>query len=172
MAIYSTSGDSACVQKLNVRQKFGLRVKELRTALGLSQEAFADQCEFARSYMSRVERGGANPSIDAVEVLAVALGVQMQDLFTEAPVKSKKRPPEVSLVPYAADGTCFGPHLERAGKFTVGEKEDEIQFEEYEEALGYLRRMGVAKWRRPNAAGNWGIVSAVRWAEPPTPTRR
>ncbi|HHS8587353.1 TPA: helix-turn-helix domain-containing protein, partial [Escherichia coli] len=21
----------------------------------------------------------------------------------------------------------------------------------------------TAKWRRPNASGNWGIVSAVRW---------
>lgn len=162
------------MQKLNVRQKFGLRVKELRAAIGLSQESFADKCGFARSYMSRVERGGANPSIDAVEVLAIALGVQMQDLFTETPVKIKKRPPEASLVPYAADGTCFGPHLERAGKFTVGEKDDEVQFEEYEEALAYLRRMGTAKWRRPSAAGSWGIASAVRWdvASANTPSAR
>ncbi|HAW2745958.1 TPA: XRE family transcriptional regulator, partial [Escherichia coli] len=23
----------------------------------------------------------------------------------------------------------------------------------------------TAKWRRPNASGNWGIVSAVRWGK-------
>ncbi len=164
MAFYITVRDSQGVDKINIRQRFGARVRELRTAMGISQEAFADRCGFARSYMSRVERGGANPSIDAVEVLAIALGVQLKDLFTETPVKPKKRQPEVTLVPYAADGSHFGPHLKRAGKFTVGEKEDEIQFEDLDEALGYLRRMGVAKWRRPNAAGNWGIVSAIRWA--------
>lgn len=164
MAFYITSNDIYGVDKLNIRHQFGARIRELRAITGLSQEAFADKCGFARSYMSRVERGGANPSIDAVEVLAVALGVQIKDLFTDTPVKLKKRQPEVTLVPYAADGSHFGPHLKRSGKFTVGEKDDEVQFEDFDEALAYLRRMGVAKWRRPNAAGNWGIVSAVRWS--------
>lgn len=155
--------DSRGVDKTNIRQKFGARVRELRKAIGISQEAFADKCGFARSYMSRVERGSANPSIDAVEVLGIALGVQIKDLFTEAPVNPKKRQPEVTLMPYAGDGSHFGPHLKRSGKYTVGEKDDEVHFEDFDEALAYLRRMGQAKWRRPNAAGSWGIVSAVRW---------
>ena len=67
--------------KRTLRQKFGIRVKELRLASGLSQEAFADKCGFARSYMSRIERGGANPSLDAIEALAVALGVSVNELF-------------------------------------------------------------------------------------------
>ena len=49
----------------------------------MSQEAFADRCGFARSYMSRIERGGANPSLDAIEVLADALGVKVAALFAE-----------------------------------------------------------------------------------------
>lgn len=165
MAFYITSRHILDVEKINIRQRLGARVRELRAAIGLSQEAFADRCGFARSYMSRVERGGGNPSVDAVEVLANALGVQVKDLFTDTPAQPKKHLPEVTLVPYAADGSHFGPHLKRAGKFTVGDKDDEIQFEDFDEALAYLRRMGVAKWRRPNAAGSWGIVSAVRWAE-------
>ena len=68
-----------------IRLRFGLRVKELRKASGLSQEAFADKCGFARSYMSRIERGGANPSLDAVEAFAVALGVPVQVLFDPIP---------------------------------------------------------------------------------------
>jgi len=151
------------VEQINIRQKFGLRVRELRAVVGLSQEAFADKCGFARSYMSRIERGSGNPSIDAIEVMAIALGVQIKDLFTDDPVKQKKRKPEINLVPYAADGSHFGSHLKRGGKFTVGDKDDEIQFEDFDEALAYLRRMGVAKWRRPNTANNWGIVAAVRW---------
>ena len=33
--------------------------------------------------MSRIERGGANPSLDAIEVLADALGVKVAALFAE-----------------------------------------------------------------------------------------
>lgn len=47
----------------------------------MSQEAFADQCGFARSYMSRIERGRANPSLDAIETLAGGLKVPVRDLF-------------------------------------------------------------------------------------------
>lgn len=64
-----------------LRVKFGERVRELRLAIGMSQEAFADKCGFARSYMSRIERGIANPSLDAVEILAVALDVEVRQLF-------------------------------------------------------------------------------------------
>ncbi len=65
----------------NLRQRFGERVRELRTAAGFSQEAFADKCGYARSYMSRVERGTGNPSLDAIEVFAKALRVEPAELF-------------------------------------------------------------------------------------------
>jgi transcriptional regulator with XRE-family HTH domain len=67
--------------RYTLRQKFGFRVKELRLATGMTQEAFADHCGFARTYMSRIETGGANPSIDALKVLADGLGVKISDLF-------------------------------------------------------------------------------------------
>ncbi len=53
----------------------------MRLASGMSQETFADECGYARSYMSRIERGLANPSLDAVEVLADALRVEVKKLF-------------------------------------------------------------------------------------------
>ena len=67
--------------KKPLRQQFGKRIKELRLASGMSQETFADECGYARSYMSRIERGLANPSLDAVEVLADALRVEVKKLF-------------------------------------------------------------------------------------------
>jgi hypothetical protein len=67
-------------------------------------------------------------------------------------------------VPYAADGTYFHAALRRTGVYTVGRKNAERTYADYDLALRYLRDMPVAKWRRPNQAGNWGIVSAVRWA--------
>lgn len=62
-------------------RQFGSRVRELRLSLGMNQEEFADRCGFARTYMSRIETGGANPSINAIKVLADALGVSISVLF-------------------------------------------------------------------------------------------
>jgi predicted transcriptional regulator len=56
-----------------IRVQFGLEYA--------SQEAFADKSGFARSYMSRIERGLANPSLTAVEALADALRVKAKELF-------------------------------------------------------------------------------------------
>ena len=64
-----------------LRKRFGSRVRELRKAAGYSQEAFADHCGFARSYMSRVERGIGNPSLDAIETIATALKIEPKALF-------------------------------------------------------------------------------------------
>ncbi|BDO87342.1 hypothetical protein VEE31_44210 (plasmid) [Escherichia coli] len=51
------------------------------------------------------------------------------------------------------------------GSFGVGDKAAQKRFAMFSEALEYLRSMETAKWRRPNASGNWGIVSAVRWGK-------
>jgi putative transcriptional regulator len=69
--------------KAPLRKRFGLRVAELRRASKVSQEALADRCGFARSYMSRIERGKANPSLDAIEILAEGLRVSVSRLFAE-----------------------------------------------------------------------------------------
>ncbi|WP_454870186.1 helix-turn-helix domain-containing protein [Pseudomonas lini] len=66
----------------SLRHRFGHRIRELRLATGMTQEAFADKCGFARTYMSRIETGGANPSLDAIKVLADALKVDLSVLFT------------------------------------------------------------------------------------------
>ena len=67
----------------SLRHRFGHRIRELRLATGMTQEAFADKCGFARTYMSRIETGGANPSLDAIKVLADALKVDLSILFTD-----------------------------------------------------------------------------------------
>jgi transcriptional regulator with XRE-family HTH domain len=64
-----------------LRVLFGERVRELRVAAGYKQDEFAERCGFARSYMSRIETGGANPSLDAVQTIASALKVAVRDLF-------------------------------------------------------------------------------------------
>lgn len=70
---------------------------------------------------------------------------------------------EVVFVPVAADGSFFHPGLARGGKFMIGAKGDEVQFTTFGEALGALQKVATPRWRRPNDAGNWGIVSGRDW---------
>ena len=78
---------------MDVREAFGLRVRELRTRLKLSQEALAERAELHWTYVSGIERGERNPSLVNLAYLARALGVSLGDLF--GPVTGrppKKRP--------------------------------------------------------------------------------
>jgi len=62
-------------------QKFGECVREMRLEMGLSQIEFGERCGFYQTYLSRIENGRANPSLNAMEVIANALGVTLFDLF-------------------------------------------------------------------------------------------
>jgi transcriptional regulator with XRE-family HTH domain len=59
----------------------GKVVRERRGALGFTQEAFADYCGFFRTYLSRIETGQANPTLNTLEVLAAALKLKTSELL-------------------------------------------------------------------------------------------
>ena len=61
--------------------RFGKRVRELRSAKGYSQEAFADKCGLDRTYMGGIERGERNLSLRKVDLIAVALEVSLSELM-------------------------------------------------------------------------------------------
>lgn len=119
--------------------------------------------------MSRIERGGANPSLDAIETLAIALGVEVKTFFETTATGAATKSAAPVTVPFAADGSCFNPSLrrKRMGNFTVGKKGHLLAFDSFEAALEHLRSMESAYWLRPNKAGNWGIVTAARWGALP-----
>src|SRR5438876_11324938 len=68
------------VQRMDVLARFGQRAREKRTALGLSQEAFADQCKLDRTYISGIERGKRNVSLRNIEIIAKTLGISISEL--------------------------------------------------------------------------------------------
>lgn len=61
-----------------------MAVKLRRTGLELSQEALANNAHLARSFVSGIERGTANASIESVWKIAEALGCKPSDLWVEA----------------------------------------------------------------------------------------
>jgi transcriptional regulator with XRE-family HTH domain len=67
-----------------------LRLKELRDAKGMKQEDLAEKAELFRTYLSRIETGGANPTLTVMHQLARAL--------EETPA-SLLEPPTIDKVP-------------------------------------------------------------------------
>lgn len=65
----------------NIRIRFGTRIRELRQARGLSQEAFALEADLDRTYISGIERGIRNVSLLNIEILASTLDVTLSELF-------------------------------------------------------------------------------------------
>ncbi|MEO2089972.1 MAG: helix-turn-helix domain-containing protein [Gemmataceae bacterium] len=60
---------------------FAARVRELRMAAGLTQEALAVRAGLHRTHVSLIERGERSVRLETVQQLATALGVAPADLF-------------------------------------------------------------------------------------------
>lgn len=59
----------------------GARIRELRTASGLTQEGLAEASGLHVSYVAQVERGERNPSLKSLLAIADGLGVRLAGLF-------------------------------------------------------------------------------------------
>jgi transcriptional regulator with XRE-family HTH domain len=72
---------------IEFRKRLGERIRRLRQAKGLSQEAFAERCDLHRTYVGAIERGERNFAIDNLEKIAAALGLSLSELldFSAAP---------------------------------------------------------------------------------------
>lgn len=64
---------------------FGENVRRARKAAGLSQEQLADDAGVGRSYMSDIECGRRNPSIEIIGRIALALHISAACLVDGIP---------------------------------------------------------------------------------------
>ena len=66
---------------MNIKEKTGKRLRELRMASGLSQEKFSYECELDRTYIASIEQGKRNVSIINLEKIAKAFNMSIYDFF-------------------------------------------------------------------------------------------
>lgn len=66
---------------MNICEKFGKNVKKYRLDAKISQEKLADLCDLHRTYISDVESGKRSISLNNIEKIALALKINIQDLF-------------------------------------------------------------------------------------------
>jgi transcriptional regulator with XRE-family HTH domain len=62
-------------------EAFGNAIRELRHAVGLSQEELADKAKMHRTYLGGVERGERNVSLANILRIAAALELPTSELF-------------------------------------------------------------------------------------------
>jgi len=67
---------------MDIKLKVGQRIRELRHQLELSQEALAYKAEVDRTYMTDVENGRRNISLENLEKIITALEVSFTEFFT------------------------------------------------------------------------------------------
>lgn len=67
--------------KLEVRQAFGARVREIRLSKDITQEGLALLCGLDRSYLGQVERGERNITLENIHRLALGLEVRPHELL-------------------------------------------------------------------------------------------
>lgn len=71
------------MQKSDIRNKIGLRIKELRKENGLTQEKFALMIELNRSYLADIEKGNRNFGFDTLEKIVDGFGMSYSDFFDQ-----------------------------------------------------------------------------------------
>lgn len=71
-------------RQLSPREVFGRNLRLARRLKEISQEDLALSADLSRTYVSEVERGIRNVSIDNMGALALALGVPLHDLVDPA----------------------------------------------------------------------------------------
>ena len=68
---------------MDIIKTFANNLRKYRTAIGLSQEAFADKCGMHRTYISAIECCRRSISLENIQRIADALEIETYKLFME-----------------------------------------------------------------------------------------
>lgn len=69
---------------MNLAATYGRAVRRHRELLRLSQEALADRARLDRTYVSGVERGVRNPTLEVMQRISDALGADLDVVMATA----------------------------------------------------------------------------------------
>lgn len=64
-----------------ITEQVGMRIRELRTRKGFSQEKLALEAEIDRTYLAGIENGRRNPTLKSLEKILRTLEISFEDFF-------------------------------------------------------------------------------------------
>ncbi|MBO4857888.1 MAG: helix-turn-helix transcriptional regulator [Treponema sp.] len=68
---------------MDIIKVFGTNLRNYRNKLGVSQEKFGEMCDLHRTYISDIERFNRSISLENIQKIADALGIETYKLFIE-----------------------------------------------------------------------------------------
>ena len=68
---------------MDILTRYGQAVRKIRLERGISQEELADRCGLHRTYISDVELGKRNLSLENIERIAISLNKTLPEFFKE-----------------------------------------------------------------------------------------
>lgn len=78
---------------MDIKKMIGTRIAEIRTQKGMTQEHLAGEMGISSKYLSSIERGKENPTLNTLITLSDALNVDFEEIFRflqiEDPFKRK-----------------------------------------------------------------------------------
>lgn len=75
---------------MDTKHLIGQRIKKLRQSKGFSQEKLAEIMGISPKYLSNIERGKENPTLDIFMKIAGSLNIEISEIFTYSHEKSPK----------------------------------------------------------------------------------
>ncbi len=68
---------------MDIIKVFGTNLRTYRKKIGLSQEQFAERCGLHRTYISDIERFQRSISLENIQKISDALGIEVYKMFLE-----------------------------------------------------------------------------------------
>ena len=68
---------------MDILTRYGQAVRKIRLERGISQEELADRCGLQRTYISDIELGKRNLSLENIERIAISLNKTLPEFFKE-----------------------------------------------------------------------------------------
>lgn len=69
--------------QMDILIRYGQAVRKIRLEQGISQEELADRCGLHRTYISDIELGKRNLSLENIERIAISLNRSLSEFFKE-----------------------------------------------------------------------------------------
>jgi transcriptional regulator with XRE-family HTH domain len=76
---------------MTLQELFIANMKKYRKLRNISQFKLAEECESAQTYISELELGKKSPSLNMVERIAEALGIEAVYMFTDEPLPAGQK---------------------------------------------------------------------------------
>ena len=91
---------------MNLKKLIGARIQKLRKQKGLTQDELSERVNISSKYLSSIERGKENPTLNTFISIAEELSVDIEEFFTEIQIEDPKITKEMilSLVDEADEG--------------------------------------------------------------------